>query len=104
LRGAELVLRRAGAQYEDDLNTRLLKGATTLDAFASWPLGRRLQLVARAENRGESRRARGEYGEYHECAGDGRDRRRWLYRARDSANFVDRAQTALGKSQGWEIV
>jgi outer membrane receptor protein involved in Fe transport len=49
-RGAELVLRRVGAQYEDDLNTRILKGATTLDAFASWPLSRRLQLVGRAEN------------------------------------------------------
>jgi outer membrane receptor protein involved in Fe transport len=49
-KGAELDLRRVGAQYEDDLNTRVLKGATTLDAFASWPLGRRLQLVARGEN------------------------------------------------------
>jgi outer membrane receptor protein involved in Fe transport len=48
--GAELVLRRVGAQYEDDLNTRILRGATTLDAFASWPLTRRLQLVGRAEN------------------------------------------------------
>jgi vitamin B12 transporter len=44
------VLRRVGAQYEDDLNTRVLKGATTLDAFTSWPLGRRFQLVARGEN------------------------------------------------------
>jgi outer membrane receptor protein involved in Fe transport len=49
-KGAELVLRRVGAQYEDDLNTRLLKGATTLDASASWPLARRLQIVARIEN------------------------------------------------------
>ena len=49
-KGAELVVRRVGAQYEDDLNTRVLKGATTLDAFASWPLARRLQLTARAEN------------------------------------------------------
>ena len=49
-RGAQLVLRRVGAQSEDDLNTRVLKGATTLDAFASWPLTRRVQLVARAEN------------------------------------------------------
>jgi outer membrane receptor protein involved in Fe transport len=47
---AELVLRRVGAQFEDDLNTRLLKGATTLDAFASWPLGRKIQLVLRGEN------------------------------------------------------
>jgi vitamin B12 transporter len=49
-KGAELVLRRVGAQFEDDLNSRLLKGATTLDASTEWPLGRRLQLVARAEN------------------------------------------------------
>ena len=49
-KGFELVLRRVGAQYEDDLNTRVLKGATTLDAFTSWPLGRRFQLVARGEN------------------------------------------------------
>jgi outer membrane receptor protein involved in Fe transport len=49
-KGAELVLRRIGAQYEDDLNTRVLKVATTLDAFASWPLARRVQIVARAEN------------------------------------------------------
>lgn len=49
-RGAELVLRRVAAQFEDDLNSRVLKGATTLDASASWPLGARLQLVARAEN------------------------------------------------------
>ena len=49
-KGAQFVLRRVGPQYEDDLNTRLLKGATTLDAFGSWPLTARLQLVARAEN------------------------------------------------------
>jgi outer membrane receptor protein involved in Fe transport len=47
---AELVLRRVGAQYEDDLNTRVLKGATTIDAFASWPLTKRVQFVARGEN------------------------------------------------------
>lgn len=49
-KGAEVVLRRIGGQYEDDLNTRLLKGATTLDASLSWPIGRRLQIVGRAEN------------------------------------------------------
>jgi outer membrane receptor protein involved in Fe transport len=27
-----------------------LRGATTVDAFASWPLTERLQLVARGEN------------------------------------------------------
>ena len=49
-KGAEIVLRRVGAQFEDDLNTRTLKGATTLDASASWPIGPRLLLVARGEN------------------------------------------------------
>jgi outer membrane receptor protein involved in Fe transport len=49
-RSAELVLRQVGEQFEDDLNTRVLKGATTLDASAGWPLSRRLQLTARVEN------------------------------------------------------
>jgi len=48
--GAEIVLRHVGAQYEDDLNSRVLDAATTLDASVSWPLARRLQLVARVEN------------------------------------------------------
>jgi vitamin B12 transporter len=49
-KGAEFVLRRLGPQFEDDLNKRALKGATTLDAFASWPLTKRLQVIGRAEN------------------------------------------------------
>lgn len=49
-RGAEVELRRVGAQFEDDLNTQVLKGATTLDASAFWPLGQHLQLVLRGEN------------------------------------------------------
>ena len=44
------VLRRVGSQFEDDLNLKRLKAATTFDAFASWPLKTRLQLVVRAEN------------------------------------------------------
>lgn len=49
-KGAQILLREVGAQYEDDLNARTLKGATTLDGFASWPLTSRLLLIARAEN------------------------------------------------------
>jgi outer membrane receptor protein involved in Fe transport len=49
-KGAQIVLRRIGAQFDDDLNSDVLKGATTLDAYASWPVLRRVQLVARAEN------------------------------------------------------
>lgn len=49
-KGAQLVLRRIGAQFDNDLNTDLLKAATTVDAYAAWPLTRRIQLVARGEN------------------------------------------------------
>jgi vitamin B12 transporter len=49
-RGASLIVRRVGAQFDDDLNSDGLKGATTLDAYASWPLSKRFQLVARGEN------------------------------------------------------
>jgi outer membrane receptor protein involved in Fe transport len=49
-KAAELVVRRVGNQFDDDLNTDLLKGATTLDAFASWSLSKRLQIIVRAEN------------------------------------------------------
>lgn len=49
-KSAQLALRRVGNQFDDDLNIEVLKGATTLDAFVSWPLTRRLDLVARAEN------------------------------------------------------
>ncbi|MEO7239913.1 MAG: TonB-dependent receptor [Sphingomicrobium sp.] len=49
-RTLSLSLRRSGAQYEDDLNALRLPPATTLDAFAAWPLSPRVQLFARAEN------------------------------------------------------
>jgi outer membrane receptor protein involved in Fe transport len=49
-KGAEIVLRRLGSQYDDDLNRQVLKAATTLDLYGSWPLSPRLQLVVRAEN------------------------------------------------------
>ena len=52
---AELELRRIGAQYEDDINTRLLEAATMLDASASLPLSEHWQIVARAENLTNSR-------------------------------------------------
>ena len=49
-KGGQLVVRRVGSQFEDDLNSRTLKAATTVDAFASWPLTKNLLLVGRAEN------------------------------------------------------
>ena len=47
---ASLLVRHVGRQFEDDLNTTRLPPATTVDAFAAWPLSERLQLIARAEN------------------------------------------------------
>lgn len=46
----QLMLRRIGAQFDDDLNMDVLKGATTLDAYGAWPLGGRFQLIVRGEN------------------------------------------------------
>jgi len=44
------TLRHVGRQYEDDQETDVLRPATTVDGVASVPLGRRVALVARAEN------------------------------------------------------
>lgn len=49
-KSAEIDLRRIGAQFEDDLNSRTLRAATTFDASAAWPLSPHVQLFARAEN------------------------------------------------------
>ena len=43
-------MRTVASQYEDDQNSRRLARATTLDLTAAIPLGRRLMIVARAEN------------------------------------------------------
>ena len=48
--GASLTARYAGPQFEDDQNSRTLKGAFTLDAAAALPLARGFALQARAEN------------------------------------------------------
>ena len=47
---ASLTARYVSGQYEDDLNSRLLRGAFTMDATASFPLMKRLAIEARAEN------------------------------------------------------
>ena len=44
------TLRRASAQFEDDLETDRLPATTTLDAVATVPLARRVSLVLRGEN------------------------------------------------------
>lgn len=47
---AALTVRHVGAQFEDDLESDILPSATTLDGFATLPLGGGLSLVVRAEN------------------------------------------------------
>ena len=81
-KGAQIVLRRIGRQFDDDLNTDELNAATTVDAFASWPLTDRLQLVARG-------------GEHHQQAGRGGHQRRRIDRTGNSADIVDRRAAAL---------
>ena len=49
-REASVAVRHVGAQYEDDLNSLRLAPATSFDLFAAWPISRRVQVVARAEN------------------------------------------------------
>lgn len=49
-RVASLLIMHVGPQYEDDLNAQRLPPATTIDGYFSWPLSKRLQLVARGEN------------------------------------------------------
>ncbi len=45
-----VTLRHIGKQYEDDLQTDVLKAATTVDAYAEMPLGPKFALVLRGEN------------------------------------------------------
>ena len=49
-RSASIQLRRVGNQFEDDLNSLRLPGATAVDAFFAWPIAHRLQIIARAQN------------------------------------------------------
>lgn len=44
------TLRHVGPQFEDDLETDILPAATTVDAVAEAPLGRRTRFFARIEN------------------------------------------------------
>lgn len=43
-------LRHVSSQFEDDLGVDSLPGATTLDAWATVPLGKRVSLILRGEN------------------------------------------------------
>lgn len=49
------TLRYIGAQYEDDLQTDILRAATVLDAYAQVPLTRTVSLVLRGENLTDTR-------------------------------------------------
>jgi outer membrane receptor protein involved in Fe transport len=48
--GVSVTGRAFSRQYEDDLNTRTLRGAATLDAAAELPLSRRVRIGVRGEN------------------------------------------------------
>lgn len=50
LRTFALEVRQVGSQFEDDLNGRKLRPATTVNAFAALPISRTLQLTARGQN------------------------------------------------------
>lgn len=45
-----IEVRHVGSQFEDDLNSHKLRPATTVDAFAAWPLSRSIQFTARGQN------------------------------------------------------
>lgn len=47
---AAATLRHVSRQFDDDQNSRSLRAATTLDAYAATPIARGLKLEARAEN------------------------------------------------------
>ena len=49
-RSLSVLVRHVGAQSEDDLNQDKLPPATTIDAFAAWPIFRNLQIFLGAEN------------------------------------------------------
>ena len=49
-RGVSVTPRYVSAQFEDDLNRRVLGGAFTLDAVAAVPVTKRLSLYLRGEN------------------------------------------------------
>jgi outer membrane receptor protein involved in Fe transport len=49
-RSIELQVRRVGAQFEEDLNQRRIRPGTVVDGSLAWPLGNRVQFIARGEN------------------------------------------------------
>lgn len=49
-REAAITVRHVGSQFEDDRNSLLLAPATTIGAFAAWPISDRIQLILRGEN------------------------------------------------------
>jgi len=45
-----LQLSHVGSQFDDDQNLRKLRPATTVEAFAAWPISSRVQLIVRGQN------------------------------------------------------
>jgi vitamin B12 transporter len=54
-RGLAATLRYVARQFEDDQNRRSLAGALTVDANASWSIGKALSLTLRGENLTDAR-------------------------------------------------
>lgn len=54
-RSVSATARYVSAQFEDDSNSRRLKGAVTFDAVAALPLSERLSVVLRGENLADAR-------------------------------------------------
>jgi outer membrane receptor protein involved in Fe transport len=55
LNGLAATLRYVSSQFEDDLNTRRLKNALTIDGVATLPLTNNLRLTLRGENLADAR-------------------------------------------------
>lgn len=49
-RSVDIEFRRTGSQFEDDLNMRRIRPATTIGASFVWPIGKDTQLVLRGQN------------------------------------------------------
>ena len=81
-KGLQIDLRRVGAQFEDDLNTEVLKAATTPRCLCF--LATRTPPSVRGSRR-----------EHRQCARHGYDQRRRINRTRNPAHPVDRTEAEM---------
>ena len=89
-KGAQIVLRRMSAQFEDDLNTRTLKAATTVDAFVP------------GRSRNDFRSSRG--GKTSPTSWSWRGSTATVRSTRNTADALDRSQVALIAYAPFEFV